>query len=282
MATGHSKGRVGRSWGLGPGLPLAPAKGSQTGLFPLSVPGPCPACLFPVWVQQQRNRKFSSGSGKWRTPATSPLSRVSLAAGTRAHQGGIASRAPRGPLGPTGSLLAELAPPRRARMGVMGQKPRTGSFPCLCWKMAAAEATPPAATGEPGAARRASQAPRTACVPLEATLELCGPQAGHGAGTERPGCPRPTPPATTGLPWFAPHTQGPQAALKMIPLGGTVAPEMRPPWRAWPLPPPFVTQKRPREAPGATPASRVGLAPLGCWGSWCVCLWASGGESEYT
>lgn len=48
------------------------------------------------------------------------------------------------------------------------------------------------------------------------------------------------------------------------------------------LPPPFVSQKSPSEAPGATPASRVRLAPLGCWGSWGVCLWASGGESECT
>lgn len=207
-----------------------------------------------------------------RAPATSPLPGFPWRLGPGRTRGQSRPGLPVGPLGPTGSLLAERAPARRARMGVMGRKPRTGSFPCLCWKMAAAEATPPAATGEPGAARRASQAPRTACLPLEGTLELCGPQAGHGAGTERPGCPRPTPPATTGLPWFAPHTQGPQAALEMIPLGGTVAPEMRPPWRAWPLPPPFVTEKRPREAPGATPASRVGLAPLGCWGSWCVCF----------
>lgn len=49
-------------------------------------------------------------------------------------------------------------------MPVVGQRPRTRSFPCLCWNMAAAEATPPAATGEPGAARRAGQAPGPACV----------------------------------------------------------------------------------------------------------------------
>lgn len=48
-------------------------------------------------------------------------------------------------------------------MPVVGQGPRTSSFPCLCWNMAAAEATPPAATGEPWAARRASQAPGPAC-----------------------------------------------------------------------------------------------------------------------
>lgn len=102
-AAGHSKGRVGHWWGLGPGLPLARAQGSQTGLFTLRVPCPCPACVFRVWVQQQRGRKFSRGlenAASVRAPATSPWSPVCLAAGTAARDGGIASLAPRGPQGP--------------------------------------------------------------------------------------------------------------------------------------------------------------------------------------
>lgn len=124
-------------------------------------PPPCPR--FPRWL------------GPWRaTGASLPGLPV----------------APKAP----GSPPADLAPARRARMPVVGQRPRTRSFPCLCWNMAAAEATPPAATGERRAARRASQAPGTACVSSGATLEVCGRPAGGpapGPGPNALGAPDP-------------------------------------------------------------------------------------------
>lgn len=53
----------------------------------------------------------------------------------------------------------------------------------------------------------------------------------------------------------------------MNPLDGTAAPEMRPLWSARPLPPPFVDQKRPAQAPEASsPAFPVGVGSPGLRG----------------
>lgn len=285
-ATGHSQGRVGHSWGLGPGLPSARAKGSQTGLFTLRVPCPCPACLFRVWVQQQRSRKFSSGSGK--RCLRQGARHLPLVPGFRGGWDRGARRGHRVPGSPWPPRPQGAHRPTWLLQGGQG---------CQSWARGPGRVASPACAGtwrlprprlQPRLGSPGLLGGQVRLLALRATLRAHsggvrppGRRAGAGAGTERPRCPRPSPPASTGLPWLGANTQVPQAALKMIPLGGTVAPEMGPPWRGRPLPPPFVSQKSPSEASGATPASRVGLAPLGCWGSCCVCLWLLVGVRVY-
>lgn len=109
-----------------------------------------------------------------------------------------------------------------------------------------------------------------------------GRRAGAGTGTGRPRCPRPSPPATTGLPWLAgthPGAAGPaENDSAWWHCGSRNGAALESPAS----PSALCESKKPQRGHGATPASRVGLAPLGCWGSWCVCLWASGGQSECT
>lgn len=107
----------------------------------------------------------------FRAPATSPFCPFSAALGTGARVHGIGSPGP----GPTRPPLGG-----RARLPVVGQTAPAGSVPCLCWDMAAAEATPPTGPGEPRAARWASQAACPASVASAASLEGCWRPAGAG------------------------------------------------------------------------------------------------------
>lgn len=126
-------------------------------------------------------------------PPPPPGPRFAWRLGPRRATGASRPGLPVAPKAP-GSPPADLAPARRARMPVLGQRPRTSSFPCLCWNMAAAEATPPAATGEPGAARRASQAPGPACVPSGALWRCAA--ARQAPGRRRRWDPTPSVPQT--------------------------------------------------------------------------------------
>lgn len=163
----------GHFWSVVAGLSLAGTTRSQTQLFTLKEPCPCPARLLHIWVPPQRTRKFSSGSGKGylvrgaRHLPLLPLLRGAWDRGPRPRH-----RVPGRP-GPRSEGGRGCRP-------AVGQPPRTGSVPCLCCDMAAAEATPPRAPGEPWAARWASQAACTLSVPSAASLEGCWRPAAAG------------------------------------------------------------------------------------------------------
>lgn len=123
----------------------------------------------------------------------------------------------------------------------------------------------PTAPGEPRGSRPGKSSP------LHCPRRLRGPSGGvlaasrvRAPGPDSSRCPSPTLPAAEGLAQGS-HTPGRRPVLKMNPLDGTAAPEMPPLWSARPLPPPFVDQKRPAQAPEASsPAFPVGVGSSGC------------------
>lgn len=251
---------------MGPGTrpPFGASKRKPNASRHSDVPCPRPCATLPCPGPAADNQGSSAArlgnATSFRTPGHLPLCPgASTAAGT----GGRPRRRHRGP-GADLAAHAHATPPHPTRTEGedAGPEPaprawRPGASPACVGTWRPPRPRPQQRPGSPGAAGWASQAPCTASVASAAPLEVCWRPTGvRGAGPERSQRPRPTLPATTGLQaQRAPQAQGPKAVLKMIPLGGTVAPEMRPPWRARPLPPPFVGQKRPSEAPEAVSAS---------------------------
>lgn len=135
------------------------------------------------------------------------------------------------------------------------------------WEHGGRRGHAPPAPGEPRGSRPGKSGP------LHCPRRLRGPSGGvlaasrvRAPGPDSSRCPSPTLPAAAGLAQGS-HTPGRRPVLKMNPLDGTAAPEMRPLWSARPLPPPFVDQKRPAQAPEASsPAFPVGVGSPGLRG----------------
>lgn len=145
---------------------------------------------------------------------------------------------------PPGSPPVALAPAPSAR--IQGQPPQLGAS-AAAREHGGPRGHAPCVPGSPGLpGGRAGLLPPPAVLPWPlwgGAGRRCGPRILSGPQT-RPACRhRPSP--------GDPKAQGPKAQLKHIPLDGTAAPQMHPSRRAWPLPPPFVHQKRPREVPQA-------------------------------
>lgn len=105
---------------------------------------------------------------RWLTPPLSPFSDV---ARCRVSDQSIGSWAPAGSK-TLGGPLANLAVTQRSRMEP-SSVPQGRSFFLFLKSMAAAEAKPPTAPREPGAARWTSEASVTASVASAASLEVC-------------------------------------------------------------------------------------------------------------
>lgn len=185
--------------------------------------------------------------------ASSPFP-VSLVVGSQACRG----RSPQGAHGWTWVPHSQRQPPGpQAPVGAGAAELRTWLPPR---PRPSAQESLGAQLGE----RCCFQGPRVAS---SATVQLCRPPR------PAPQCsvlPSPSPPAR---PLASPSRSPGAGALccrtwsKRIPLDGTVAPRIPQSRGAWPLPPPFVDQKRPREAPEAFQADPAPLPVLGCWGA---------------
>ena len=171
--------------------------------------------------------------------------------------------------GPSAPTPAPPHPGAKIRRHRAPQSPAPGSFSRLLGNMAPAEATPPQPPGAPGASRAQRRPSRVACTARFASGEHPGGGQAARPGTASPlRGPRPSAPAPQAL---RPHRRDrePQAELQKIPLDGTAAPQMPAAGTARPLPPPFVPEKRPSEAPEGARAFQAWGCHSGraCWGA---------------
>ena len=171
--------------------------------------------------------------------------------------------------GPSAPTPAPPHPGAKIRRHRAPQSPAPGSFSRLLGNMAPAEATPPQPPGAPGTSRAQRRPSRVACTARFASGEHPGGGQAARPGTASPlRGPRPSAPAPQAL---RPHRRDrePQAELQKIPLDGTAAPQMPAAGTARPLPPPFVPEKRPSEAPEGARAFQAWGCHSGpaCWGA---------------
>lgn len=235
---------------VGPGTrpPFGASKRKPNTSLHSNVPCPCPARLFAGLGPTAENREILQRDWKMLPPPAPPphQSPWRLGPGLAKAARGPGSRAPGRPGSRAAGEDAGLGRPALPFPG-----PREPALPVLEHGCRRGHA-PNGARGARGTAGWASQAQAPCRAPLSLPRPLWRCAGGRGRGPE--GSPGPTGPqalpATPGpQAQRAPHARGLKAVLKSIPLGGTVAPQMWPPRRARPLPPPFVGRKTARPSP---------------------------------
>lgn len=184
---GDSKCRGGCPWGLGPGLPRAPAKGSQT--HPFTTTGHAPDVRHSS-LSGSRSREAGIGispgglqpAPSFRAPATPPRPQPRFRGGWDPDPG-PARAAASGPAlpaeaqGPSAGCRAG-APRAGEPSQWRARGPGLGTSPWPCWNMAAPEAPPPSSTQGAQGAQGALGCWSPVCLCVSGGRGSCGKSVG--------------------------------------------------------------------------------------------------------